>query len=168
MVDVALCLGTNSGDRKMNIEKMEAEVRRVLSPPIVLSALMETEPVEIEEEQPWFLNRIIYGRYKGNAFELLDACNAIEKKLGRKDKGTARPRTADIDILLFGREVITTRELTIPHRAITKRRFLLEGLYQIMPDAEIANTGGTVSEYYEAMTPELKMQRVRFLFSNGD
>jgi 2-amino-4-hydroxy-6-hydroxymethyldihydropteridine diphosphokinase len=167
MVDVALCIGSNSGDRRWYIYRMEVMLQEILLPPIVISALMETEPIGVVDEQPWYLNRIIGGRYGGNAFGLLAACTTIERELGRKNKGTGRERTADIDILLFGKEAITTAELTIPHPAIFTRRFCLEGLYQIMPDAAIGTTDGTVREHYAAMTPQVRKQGLRFTVSKG-
>lgn len=167
MVHVALCIGSNSGDRRWYIDRMEGMLQGILLPPIVMSALMETEPIGVVDEQPWYLNRIIGGQYDGDACGLLAGCMTIERELGRKEKGTGRERTADIDILLFGRETITTAELTIPHPAIYSRRFCLEGLFQIMPDAAIGNTAGTVREQYAAMTRQVRKQGVKFNVSEG-
>jgi 2-amino-4-hydroxy-6-hydroxymethyldihydropteridine diphosphokinase len=162
MVNVVVCIGSNSGDRRWYITRMEKMLGDLFIPPVIRSRLMETEPVQVTDDQPWFLNRIISGRYNGSAFALLDSCKKIERALGRINKGMRTERTADIDILLFGNEEITTEELTIPHPALFSRRFCLEGLYQIMPDATIGKPARMVSEHYTAMTLQMRSQRLRF------
>ncbi|MBN1307242.1 MAG: 2-amino-4-hydroxy-6-hydroxymethyldihydropteridine diphosphokinase [Chitinispirillaceae bacterium] len=164
---MAICIGSNRGDRCWYIKRMEEMLNAVLFPPVVMSALMETEPVGVFDEQPWYLNRVIGGCYDRSAFTLLAACTAIERSLGRTEKGTGRARTADIDILLFGNETIAAEELTIPHSAILSRRFYLEGLYQVMPDAVIGSAAGTVGQQYAAMTQQLRNQGLRLFGSAG-
>ncbi|MBN1575445.1 MAG: 2-amino-4-hydroxy-6-hydroxymethyldihydropteridine diphosphokinase [Chitinispirillaceae bacterium] len=167
MVNVAICIGSNSGDRRWYINRMEEMLKEVLFPPVIMSALMETEPVGVFDEQPWYLNRVIGGCYDRSAFKLLSACAAIERSLGRTEKGMVRARTADIDILLFGNETIAAEELTIPHPAILLRRFCLEGLSQIMPDAVIGTAAGTVGQQYAAMTQQIRSQGLLFPGSEG-
>ena len=65
---------------------------------------------------------------------MLNNIETIENKLGRTDKGEYKPRTIDIDILFFGGEVIETDRLSIPHRKLTERPFILIPLLQIEPD----------------------------------
>jgi 2-amino-4-hydroxy-6-hydroxymethyldihydropteridine diphosphokinase len=162
MVEVAVSLGSNSGDRWWYLEQMELLLQEVLKPPFASSHIMETEPVEVTTLQPWYLNRIISGYFDQDPFTLLREFNCIETRLGRKNKGTRTERTADIDILLFGTEVIRTSTLTIPHPAVHSRRYCLEGLDQIMPDMVIATIHTTVHEYYLAMMEQLGIQRIRF------
>ena len=163
MVDIALCIGSNNGDRSWYIRRMEEMLRDVLEPPIVTSKIMETEPVEVEEKQEWFLNRIIGGQFKRSAMELLNDCRKIEKSLGRRYKGLRKARTADVDILLYGTKVIISSVLTIPHPSILTRRFCLEGLRQIMPDALIGDSGKTVEDCYLSMKKPVRNQKLRFL-----
>lgn len=167
MVEVALSLGTNSGDRRQYLERMELLVKEVLIPPIAVSHIMETEPVEVAGIQSWYLNRIIAGYSDLTPFSLLGECNSIETLLGRRNKGMRTERTADIDILLFGNEVIQSSKLTIPHPAVHSRRYCLEGLNQIMPDTVIATVRQTVHEHYCAMKEQLGIQRIRF-FTSGE
>lgn len=167
MVDIALSLGTNSGDRRENLRRMEEMVCELLVGPVRRSAIMETEPVDVDALQPWYLNRIIGGWYEGDAFTLLAACKKIECTLGRTGKGLRLPRTADIDILLFGGENLTTDELTIPHPAISSRRFCIEGLCQIAPDAVIGEPAAKISDWYRDMRPGIRAQQLRFTGSEG-
>ena len=147
---------------------METMLRKVLLPPVITSDVMETEPVEVTEIQAWYFNRIIGGRYDRSAKALLSECQKIEQILGRQDKGLRKARTADIDILLFGTEVIATPLLTVPHPSLLTRRFCMEGLLQVMPDAKIGGiTGKTVARYYALMNKTVKEQRMRFIEYEG-
>lgn len=168
MVEVALSLGTNSGDRLSRMRAMELLLAEVLHPPITASTLVETEPVAVATEQPWFLNRIVRGYYLSTPERLLDECNRIERELGRTGKGMRTQRTADIDILLFGEQTVATRVLVIPHPAILERRFCMEGLCEIMPDALIATVNATVAACCAAMPMAVRLQRMHPFISDRE
>ena len=102
MINTILSLGTNLGDRNKNMGEMIEQVKEVLQSPVKVSKVMETEPVEAPDEQQWYLNCIVSGYYDSSARSLLEVCQQIEKRLGRKDKNTHKARTADLDILLVG------------------------------------------------------------------
>lgn len=129
---VVLILGGNLGDRKELINqavKSISEKNRL----IAFSAIYET--------QAWgnvahgnFLNQVIQIESSLSPEKLLHQIQQIEKKLGRKRTETWGDRTMDIDILYFGDEVIKTPNLTIPHRYIQDRRFVLIPLAEILPD----------------------------------
>src|SRR5262249_31677568 len=99
-----------------------------------LSSLYETEPVELLN-QPWFLNCVVELETNEAPAVLLKKLLAIEQEMGRvrlKNKG---PRVIDMDVLLFGDRVIDEPGLKIPHPAIQHRRFVLEPLAEIAPEA---------------------------------
>jgi 2-amino-4-hydroxy-6-hydroxymethyldihydropteridine diphosphokinase len=128
-----LSLGSNIGDRRANIRDCITRLDK-LGKVLRTSSLYETEPVEFVS-QPWFLNCAVSLKTSLNPHELLAGIQAIEADLGRNrvlDKG---PRTIDIDILLFDDLVVTQPTLKIPHPAIGQRRFVLEPLSEIAPDA---------------------------------
>jgi 2-amino-4-hydroxy-6-hydroxymethyldihydropteridine diphosphokinase len=131
MPEVILSLGSNLGDRASHMQQMEREVGLLLRPPIALSSLMETEPVGAASAQEWFYNRLVRGGWSGTPRDLLQKCQAIETKLGRTRPERYAPRTADIDILLFGDEIINEPDLIVPHPGIRKRRFCIMGLQEI-------------------------------------
>jgi 2-amino-4-hydroxy-6-hydroxymethyldihydropteridine diphosphokinase len=97
------------------------------------SSIYETAPMLIED-QPWFLNQVIEARTGLFPRQLLHATQAVERRLGRKRLVANGPRTIDIDILLYGRTVMTSDELTIPHPRMSERRFVLEPLVEIAPE----------------------------------
>jgi 2-amino-4-hydroxy-6-hydroxymethyldihydropteridine diphosphokinase len=67
--------------------------------------------------------------------QLLRGILDIEKKMGRKRVQEKGPRIIDIDILLFGNSIVAIKGLTIPHAAMHERRFVLEPLAEIAPEA---------------------------------
>ena len=86
------------------------------------------------EDQDDFLNMVVCGMHEGSAAELLDETVRIEAKFGRDRKREKRngPRTLDIDIELFGDQVIKTEQLTVPHERLFERRFVLEPLLELL------------------------------------
>jgi len=130
---VYLSLGSNLGDRSANLR---AAIERLGEAGAIrsVSGFYETEPVELRD-QPWFLNCVVVLETRDTPRALLKKVLAIEREMGRlrmKDKG---PRSIDIDLLLFGDRVVEERGLKIPHPAMHQRRFVLEPLAEIAPEA---------------------------------
>lgn len=98
------------------------------------SSLYRTEPVGFEK-QDWFINAVAEIRTVLTPHELLRATQAIEDKMGRIRGPRWGPRIIDLDILLYGQEVINDDDLGIPHPELHKRRFILEPLCEIAPYA---------------------------------
>src|ERR1700747_2368485 len=128
---VYLSLGSNVGDREKNLREA---VRRLGSVGRVqaISSAYETEPVEFTE-QPWFVNCAVTLETSSRPVQLMQQLLEIERAMGRERLWTKGPRTIDLDILLFGDEVVNSLELTIPHPAMQYRRFALEPLAEIAP-----------------------------------
>jgi 2-amino-4-hydroxy-6-hydroxymethyldihydropteridine diphosphokinase len=99
-----------------------------------VSSLYETEPVEVERMQPWFLNCVVAMETGLMPKQFLSRTLAIEQELGRRRSDSKGPRTLDIDIVLFGNAIVDSPGLTIPHPAMHRRRFVLEPLVEIAPD----------------------------------
>jgi len=130
---VYLSLGSNLGDR----EKYLREAIARLGPLGVIrqiSAFYETQPVEVQNEQPWFLNCAVAMETELMPLEFLSRMLAVEQSMGRMRTEPKGPRTIDIDIVFFGNEVLDTPELTVPHPAMHQRRFVLQPLAEIAPD----------------------------------
>jgi len=165
---VAMSLGSNLGDRESNIDSMERQLRCILDD-ARSSPLMETEPVGVIGPQPPYLNRILTGYYEGYPTLLLAACLYVEGVCGRVRETPKGPRTADVDILLFGdqevNETVMAWTLVIPHPELLNRRFCLEGLARIDPQIVVPGPGGgrTVGELFENMPAGVAAQNVFFV-----
>ena len=126
-------LGSNLGDRAGNLL---LAVRGLLEASFVvnkLSAIYETEPVGVESRQK-FLNMVAEIHTTGiTPSQMMARMLRIEYLLGRKDKFLKKPRTVDLDLLLFGDVTSETEFLTLPHPRMQDRRFVLAPLAEIAP-----------------------------------
>jgi len=131
--DVYLSLGSNVGDRENHLR--EAITRLESTGHVVsISSFYETEPVEVTN-QAWFLNCAVQIETTKMPKQLMAAVLEIEREMGRQRTQNKGPRIIDIDIILFGDSVVNSSELTIPHPAMHQRRFVLEPLAEIAPEA---------------------------------
>ena len=151
MTRAFLSLGSNLGDRLAYLRTVVVALRR--GPRIRVtgtSKVYETVPVEVEEEQPDYLNCVVELECGVPAIELLRYCQGIEAALGRErgEAGKKAPRTVDIDVLLFGEQTITEPDLSVPHAGVT-RTFNLRGLTDLDADLYIPQRG-TVGELIES------------------
>jgi 2-amino-4-hydroxy-6-hydroxymethyldihydropteridine diphosphokinase len=130
---VYLSLGSNVGDREGHLREALSRLHRkgrILS----VSSFYETEPVEFAD-QAWFLNCAAALETAECPQALLTNLLGIEQDMGRRRTRKKGPRAIDLDILMFGDTVIDTPELTIPHPSMHQRRFVLEPLAEIAPQA---------------------------------
>ena len=105
-----------------------------------VSRVYETAPVEVDEEQPYYLNCVAEVRYDAAAIELLRFCQGIEAALGRERKDEKAPRAIDIDVLLFGGKIMEGQHLVVPHPG-TLRAFNLKALADLAPAMYIPGCG---------------------------
>jgi 2-amino-4-hydroxy-6-hydroxymethyldihydropteridine diphosphokinase len=129
---VYLSLGSNLGDREKYLHEA---ITRLGELGVIrqVSAFYETQPVEVQTEQPWFLNCALAMETALMPLDFLSRMLAVEQYMGRIRTEPKGPRTIDIDILFFGDDVLDTPELTIPHPAMHQRRFVLVPLAEIAP-----------------------------------
>ncbi len=163
MINIILSLGTNLGNKSDNMNAMVKMVSEILLPPIVLSKLMETEPIGIKDTQEWYYNRILSGNYNVSIKKMLYLCEGIEKSLGRINKGDRTARTADIDILLADDRIINEDNLIIPHPQLLNRRFCIEGIVSIDPDRIHPINKRTFKEIYQQIHKDVLDQKINFI-----
>jgi 2-amino-4-hydroxy-6-hydroxymethyldihydropteridine diphosphokinase len=96
------------------------------------ASFYKTEPVGLAD-QPWFVNTAAEIRCSLPPRELLERLKAIEEKMGRTPGARWGPRRIDLDLLLYGQEVVAEGDLVIPHPEMHRRRFVLVPLHEIAP-----------------------------------
>lgn len=127
-------LGSNLGDREAALDRALAALARRGFDVTARSSLYWTEPVG-GPPQDWYLNAVVAGRTRLAPEELLEACLAAERELGRVRGVRNGPRTLDADLLLYGDEVRGGTALELPHPRLHERRFVLVPLCEIAPQA---------------------------------
>jgi 2-amino-4-hydroxy-6-hydroxymethyldihydropteridine diphosphokinase len=145
---VYLLLGSNLGHRERHLAAARDRLATCEGLEIVAaSPVYITKAVEVDDEQPAFLNQVIKAEFVYTPTELLRDTEMIETELGRTDKGAGLPRTIDIDILLFGERIIDSDRLTVPHARLTERPFALVPLLAIDPDLCDPQSGKPLSSF---------------------
>lgn len=159
---VYLSLGSNLGDRVANLR--EATLRlRDLGRVTLQSSIYETEPVEVHDAQPWYLNCAIAMESELEPDAFLARALRIEQAMGRERTGRRSARTVDIDIIFFGAETIKRDVLEIPHPRMANRRFVLEPLAEIAPQYRHPVLQRTVRELLKDLPATAAQGRVRKL-----
>jgi len=172
MARVYLGLGSNLGDR---VALLRAGVRRLVETGdvslVATSSLWESEPWEDEpgrtvHEQSWYLNCVVAVETTLAPHALLERLQAVETALGRtRPAGTPEarryaPRTVDLDLLLYGDEVISTPDdLHVPHLLLADRGFVLQPLAELAPELRHPTLYQTVRELLDALDDEHAVRR---------
>jgi 2-amino-4-hydroxy-6-hydroxymethyldihydropteridine diphosphokinase len=155
---VYLSLGANVGDRAGHIREAITRLGSV-GCVVAVSSFYETEPVEFTD-QAWFLNLAVALETTEMPNPLMTALLSIEQEMGRQRTREKGPRTIDIDILLFGDLIMDSQKLTIPHPAMQHRRFVLEPLAEIAPEARHPVIGKTVRELLDVLPAGQTVRRM--------
>ncbi len=149
MVIVAIGLGSNLGDRR----KLLREAVRgldVVGEQVGVSSLYETEPVGFRE-QPRFLNAVVLLETNSDPLSLMQVLAALERRAGRERPFPNAPRTLDLDLLLYGEDVIETPQLVVPHPRMHERAFVLVPLAEVAPHFVHPGSGKTIRELLDRL-----------------
>jgi 2-amino-4-hydroxy-6-hydroxymethyldihydropteridine diphosphokinase len=149
---VYLGVGSNLGDREANLAAAAEALSSVEG--VVLtrrSRLYDT--LAVGPPQPRFLNAVWELQCALSPRQLLRSLQAVEESLGRIEKGLQLPRTVDLDVLLFGECILEDTDFQLPHAQMHTRRFVLEPLAELAPEARHPILGRTIREQLAALPP---------------
>jgi 2-amino-4-hydroxy-6-hydroxymethyldihydropteridine diphosphokinase len=162
-----LGLGSNIGERRAHLE---AAVRALGGHGVSVqrsSSVYDTEPVGLVLDQPEFLNACLEVETELAPEELLDACKAVEREVGRAvEREVGReaagprhgPRAIDVDLLLLGDTDYASDRLSLPHRDLSTRRFVLVPLLELAPDLLLPD-GTALADALAGLGPGQEVRR---------
>ena len=160
MARVALLLGGNQGDVKRTLQTAQQLINSRVGAVLRCSHRYESEPWGFPAAQR-FSNQALEVSTDLSPLEVLDACQGIERELGRNRAAEAiekassgaaySSRPIDIDIIFYGDEVIDDERLTVPHPLLAEREFALQPLAEIMRRHRHPITGVTVGEMLDVL-----------------
>ncbi|TWI66100.1 2-amino-4-hydroxy-6-hydroxymethyldihydropteridine diphosphokinase [Pseudoduganella lurida] len=137
-------IGANLGDARANVLDAVVRLRRVPGIAVTaVSGLYRTAPIDSSGDD--YVNAVARIDTTLAPQALLEALFAIEQEHGRERPYFNAPRTLDLDLLLYGDEIIATPTLTVPHPRMTMRAFVLVPLLEVAPAIDVPGLGAAAS-----------------------
>lgn len=147
-------IGSNLGDRRKNCVEAVERLKELRGCEFVRrSRWYLTSPVGVED-QDWFVNGVACLGAEISARELLERLLSIEARMGRVRMERWGPRVIDLDLLLYGTDIVNEEDLKIPHPHMHLRRFVLAPLAEVDPDGIHPVLGKTVSQMLQELKGE--------------
>ena len=155
MALVYLGLGTNIGNKRKNMVTAAALLAERAGDVLSLSSFYETEPWGFASENT-FLNAALELETACSPMELLHLTQQIEREMGRTQKsdGSYHDRIIDIDILLYGNEVVHHEDLVVPHPLMQQRLFVMQPLAETAPSLVLPVLQKTMYNLYMDLLAE--------------
>ena len=145
---VHLGLGSNLGNRQAFLNQACSKLSAVTLQNFRSSEIYESEPL-LKMKQPNYFNQVVCGWTELTPVELLVKCQQIETQLGRVHKEHWGSRKIDLDILSYGKDIVDTERLKIPHPEMEKRSFVLLPLLELSPDWVHPKSGKSIQILWE-------------------
>ena len=140
MILATIGIGANLGNARETVHQAIASLATIAGCElIVASSLFSSAPIDSSGDD--YVNAVVQLQTSLSAQALLEVLQAIELAFGRERPYHNAPRTLDLDILLFGDEIMATKTLSVPHPRMTERAFVLRPLLQIAPNISIPGLG---------------------------
>ena len=157
MHNIFLLLGSNLGNRLKYLEDSVKLIHHTIGPIQCKSSYYETGAWG-NTDQPNFINQALSLQSNMPPMKLLEVIKSIELKLERKRLEKWGPRTIDIDILFYGSQIINMPDLTIPHKLLHNRRFVLMPMNEIATDFLHPVFNKTIGQLLEVLTDDLSVK----------
>lgn len=164
--DAILVIGTNSGNRKQNISTALFHIKNNNSIEIIkYSSLYLTAPWGYLNQNNFF-NIALSIRTDYSPIKLLDFIKQLEKNMGRLKSQKWRQRIIDIDIALFGKVILKTKKLTIPHKYLLKRDFFLRPILELDKNLIFPETDKKLEYFLKKNKIKTIIRKIKFNFNN--
>jgi len=150
-------VGSNLGDRWGHLELAARELRAAPGVMLLRASLVH-DTRALGPRQPRFLNAVLELESELSATQLLVTLLGIEERAQRTRDVRWGARTLDLDLLLYGDEVVRTERLTLPHPGLLSRRFVLAPMAELCPERIVPGTGRSVAALLRAV-PDYDMVR---------
>ncbi len=159
--EIVLSLGCNLGDR---VNTLNLAVSCLIDSEIIknckVSSYYETEPFGVKD-QAWFINIALKGETEFTPEEILYLSKSLEYLLGRKPRSRWHEREIDIDLIFYNDLSLDTNKLTIPHKLMHKRNFVLVPIAEIAPDFVHPVLDKTMSELYSICEDDCVIRKLK-------
>ncbi|MEY2485810.1 MAG: 2-amino-4-hydroxy-6-hydroxymethyldihydropteridine diphosphokinase [Verrucomicrobiota bacterium] len=158
-----VALGSNLGDRLFHLMASRKAILQLAGvlPPILSSAVYETQPVDCEPGAGPFLNAVLEFSHNGAPMELFKMLKQLEVALGRpRHHAHNVSRAIDLDLLYFGETRLQSEELSLPHPRMHRRQFVLQPLAEIRPELVLPGQATTVRELLASLDQSTKVSRL--------
>lgn len=158
-----IALGSNQGDPCQNVLRAMERLQNLSDQPLVRSSLWQTAPVDCPPGSPPFVNAVVglSPRPGETPQSLLAKLQALEREFGRQPKQVLNePRPLDLDVIAFGTQTRSSRELVLPHPRARERRFVLQPLSEIAPDLVLPGQQRTVAQLLARLAPDASVRRM--------
>jgi 2-amino-4-hydroxy-6-hydroxymethyldihydropteridine diphosphokinase len=159
MNKVYLLLGSNMGNSKQQLTKAVKKIKKKIGTVNRLSSLYSTAAWG-NTNQPDFLNQVIVAATKLTAAQTMQTILTIEKEMGRIRTKKNAPRIIDIDILFFNKEIINTKNLTVPHPQLQNRNFVLVPFNQLSPNLKHPVLNKTIHQLLRVCPDKLTVHKI--------
>lgn len=159
--DAYIAIGSNQGDRELYLLRAVAEIGKIPDTRVIgLSPFYETTPVGMTD-QPNFYNAVLRLSTRLSPHDLLKALQNIEDIVFKR-KRTVKwgARSMDLDILLYGNQIVNSTELVVPHPQMMNRRFVLQPLSDLAPDLMPPETGLSIKQLLNALKSDESVVRI--------
>lgn len=152
-VTAYLALGANVGDREANLRLAVQKLGETPGVEVIAASKFIENPAEgMGDDAPPFLNAVVKVQTTLGSHALLRRILEIEKEMGRQRKDRWEPREIDLDLLLYGNQIISSQELIVPHPLMHERRFVLEPLAEIAATVVHPTLQMTIEGLLESLT----------------
>ena len=149
-----VALGSNLGNRDQNLREALTRLNEIPGIRVTcVSSFLDNPAVGGPEHSPPFLNAIAEVQTRLPAAQLLESLLNVEQKLGRERREKWGPRTIDLDLILYGDQIIKSPGLAVPHPLMHERRFVLGPLAKIAPNREHPVLKQSIQQLLDGLQP---------------